>query len=136
MASAIPPGRPSRGLRGAIEALGGAVLGLLHTRLELVAVELDEVRERAIGRLVFVLVAVLCFAFALLGASALVVVAFWDSNRIAALSIVILVYVAIGLFALWRLAARNRAERPPFAETIAQFERDRVWLAGKAGEDR
>jgi len=72
----------------------------------------------------------------LLGASALIVVAFWDSNRIAALSIVILVYVAIGLFALWRLAARNRAERPPFAETIAQFERDRVWLAGKAGEDR
>jgi len=136
VASAIPPGRPSRGLRGAIEALGGAVLGLLHTRLELVAVELDEVRERAIERLVFVLVAVLCFAFALLGASALVVVAFWDSNRIAALSIVILVYVAIGLFALWRLAARYRAERPPFAETIAQFERDRVWLAGKAGEDR
>jgi uncharacterized membrane protein YqjE len=121
-------------LRGAVEALGGAILGLLHTRLELAAVELDEVRERAIGRLVFVLVAVLSLGFAVLGASALVVVAFWDTNRIAALSIVILVYVAIGLFALWRLAAHSKTERPPFAETIAQFERDRVWLAGKGGD--
>ena len=136
MASAVPPGRPSRGLRGAVEALGGAVLGLLQTRLSLAAVELDEVRDRAIARLVFVLVAVLCFAFAVFGASALVVVAFWDTNRVAALSIVILFYVAIGLFALWRLSVRGKAEGPPFAETIAQFERDRVWLTGKAGEDR
>ena len=135
MASAVPPGRPSRGLRGAVEALGGAILGLLHTRLELAAVELDEVRERAIARLVLVLIAVLSLAFAVLGVSALVVVAFWDTNRVAALAIVILVYVVIGLFALWRLAARGRAERPPFAETIAQFERDRAWLVGKAGED-
>ncbi|HVN36268.1 MAG TPA: phage holin family protein [Casimicrobiaceae bacterium] len=122
-------------MRGAVGALGGAILGLLHTRLELAAVELDELRGRSIERLVFVLVAVLALSFAVLGASALVVVAFWDTNRIAALSIVILVYVAIGLFALWRLAARSRTDRPPFAETIAQFERDRVWLAGKAGEE-
>lgn len=134
MASAVPPGRASRGLRGAVEALGGAILGLLRTRLELAAVELDEVRERTIARLVLVLIAVLSLAFAVLGASALAVVAFWDTNRVAALSIVILVYVVIGLFALWRLAARGGNERPPFAETIAQFERDRVWLAGKAGE--
>jgi uncharacterized membrane protein YqjE len=123
-------------LRGAIEALGGSLLGLLHTRLSLAAVELEEVRERAVERLVIVLVVVLCFAFAVLGASALVVVAFWDTNRIAALCIVILVYVAIGLFALWRLAARSRTDRSPFAETIAQFERDRAWLAGKTGDDR
>ena len=134
MASAVPPGRSSRGLRGAIGALGGAVLGLLQTRLSLAAVELDEARDRAIERLVFVVVAVLCFGFAVLGVSALVVVAFWDTNRIAALSIVVLFYVAIGLFALWRLATRGRSERPPFAETIAQFERDRVWLASKHGE--
>ena len=133
--SGVPPRRPSRGLRGAIEALGGSLLGLLHTRLSLAAVELEEVRERAVERLVILLVVVLCFAFAVLGASALVVVAFWDTNRIAALCIVILVYVAIGLFALWRLAARSRTDRPPFAETIAQFERDRVWLAGKTGDD-
>jgi uncharacterized membrane protein YqjE len=130
----VPRGRSSRGFRGAVEALGGALLGLLHTRLSLAAVELDEVRQRALERLVVVLVAAVCFAFALLGASALVVVAFWDTNRVAALCILILVYIVVGLLALWRLASRGRTERPPFAETIAQFERDRVWLTGKAGE--
>ena len=136
MATGVPRGRSSRGFRGAVEALGGALLGLLHTRLSLAAVELDEVRQRALERLVIVLVAAVCFTFALLGASALVVVAFWDTNRVAALCVLILVYIVVGLLALWRLSARGKTERPPFAETIAQFERDRVWLTGKAGEDR
>lgn len=135
MLGAAPPRQASRGFRGAVEALSGALLGLLHTRLSLAAVELEEVRDRAVERLIAVLVAVLCFGFALFGVSALIVIMFWDTNRIAALCIVILVYVAIGLLALWRVSSRGKAQRPAFAETIAQFERDRVWLTGKAGED-
>ena len=123
-------------MRGAVDALGGALIGFLRTRLSLAALELDEMRERTVERLIIVLVAVLCFAFAVFGASVLVVVVFWETNRIAALSMVILAYVAIGLIALWRLSARGRTERPPFAETIAQFERDRVWLTGKPGDDK
>ncbi len=119
-----------------MEALGGALIGFLHTRLSLAALELDEMRERTVERLIIVLVAVLCFAFALFGASVLVVIVFWETNRIAALSMVILAYVAIGLIALWRLSARGSTERPPFAETIAQFERDRMWLTGKPGDDK
>ena len=119
-----------------MEALGGALLGLVHTRLSLISLELDEARERTVASLVIVLVAVLCFAFAVLGASALVVIAFWETNRIAALCGVIVAYVLIGFVALWRLSVRARTGGPPFAETIAQFERDRAWLAGKPGGDK
>jgi uncharacterized membrane protein YqjE len=136
VATAVPPGRPSRGLRGAVEALGGAVLELLHTRLELASVELDEVRDRAIERLILVLIAMLALGFAVLGASALVVVAFWDTYRIAALCGITLAYLLIGLLALWRLSTRQRAEGAPFAGTLAEFERDRAWLAGQWGEDK
>ena len=122
-------------MRGAVEKLGAAMLALAHTRLQLIAVEFDEARGRTVERLVIVLVAVLCFAFALLGASAIVVVAFWETNRIAALCGVTLAYVVIGLVALWRHAVLGRTDGPPFAATIAQFERDRAWLAGKPGED-
>jgi uncharacterized membrane protein YqjE len=134
--SGSAPGGSSRGLRAAVEALGGALMGLVHTRLSLIAVEFDEARERTVSRLIIVFVAVLCFAFALLGASALVVIAFWETNRIAALSGVILAYLVIGLVALWRLSLRAKTDAAPFAETIAQFERDRAWLAGKPGDDR
>ncbi len=86
--------------------------------------------------MVIVLVAVLAFAFALFGASALVVVAFWDTNRIAALCGVTLAYLAIGLVALWRLSVLGRTDAPPFAATLAELERDRAWLAGKPGDDK
>ena len=127
-------GRSSRGFRGAVGALGEALLGLLHTRVSLVAVEFHEVQQRALERLIIVLVAAVCFAFALLGISALIIVAFWDTNRVGALGVLVLVYIVAGVLALWRLSARSKTERPPFAETIAQFERDRVWLTGRAGE--
>jgi uncharacterized membrane protein YqjE len=128
------PGGPSRGLRGALKALGGALLGLVHTRLSLASVEFDEALDRILERLIYVLVAVFCFAFAALGASALVVVAFWESNRIGAICGVILAYALVGVIALWRLSQRARSDGPMFAETIAQFERDRSWLGDKPGD--
>ena len=130
------PGGTSRGLRGAARGLGSALLELLHTRLSLASVEFDEARARALDRLVVVIIAVIAFAFALVGASALVVVAFWETNRIAALCGVILVYLVIGSIALWRLSLLGKDATPPFAETIAQFERDRAWLSGKPGADK
>jgi uncharacterized membrane protein YqjE len=130
------PGGTSRGLRGAVNALGGALLGLVHTRLSLAALEFDEARDRTMASFVAVAVAVLSFSFAVLGASALVVIAYWDTNRIAALCGVILVYLLIGFVAMWRLSVRAKADGPPFAETIAQFERDRAWFAGKPGGEK
>jgi uncharacterized membrane protein YqjE len=119
-----------------IRELGTSALGLAQTRLELAAVEFDEVRERTFERMVLIAVAVLGFAFALLAATALVVVAFWDTYRIAALCGVTLAYLLIGLLALWRLSTRQRAEGTPFAGTLAEFERDRAWLARQWGEDK
>lgn len=124
------------GLRGALAQLGGSVVGLLRTRLELAALELDEERDRAIDALILVHVATLAFAFALLTASALVVVLFWDSYRIAALVGMTLVYLAIGAVAAWRFTRRRPPGDRPFAGTLAELERDRKWLTGEAGGDR
>jgi len=129
------PGGSGRGLRGALAELGTSLLGLAHTRLELVAVEFDEVRERTIARLLLLLAAILSLAFALLAASMLVVVVFWDTHPIAALFAVALAYLLIGLFALWRLSVRSQTDAPPFAATLAEFERDRAWLTDRFGGD-
>jgi uncharacterized membrane protein YqjE len=105
---------------------------LLRTRLELVAVEFDEERGRIAERLVLIFVAVLFFAFAVVAASALVVVWFWDTHRIAAILGVTLFHLLVGSAALWRLGARQRTAASPFAATIAELERDRVWLSDSA----
>ena len=130
------PGGSSRGLRGKVDALGGALLGLLHTRLSLAALEFEEARYRTVAGLVTVAIAVLSFSFAVLGASALVVIAYWETNRIGALCGVILAYLLIGVVAMWRLSVRGKTDGQPFAETIAQFERDRAWLTGKPGDPK
>jgi len=125
-----------RGLRSATVQLAESLLGLGRTRLELAAVEFEEARARASERLVLVLIAGLCFALAVLAASMLVVVLFWDTHRIAALCGVTIVYALLGLAALWRLAAQRRSQGPAFAATLAELERDREWLASRFGGDK
>ena len=128
------PGASGRGLRGALAQLGAALLGVARTRLELVTLEVGEARARATEQLVLILVAGLFFAFALLAASALVVVVFWDTHPIAALSGVMIAYLVLGLIALWRLSAKRQSGSRPFAGTLAQIERDRAWLAEELGD--
>ena len=130
------PGASGRGLRGALAQLGAALLGIARTRLELVALEVGEVRARATEQLVLILVAGLLFAFALLAASALVVVLYWDTYRIAALCGVTIAYVVLGLIALWRLALTRKTGSPPFAGTLAELERDRAWMANEFGDNK
>ena len=121
-------------MRGALAQLGSALLGAVATRLELVTLEVDEARTRATEQLVLILVAGVFFAFALLAASALVVVLLWDTYRIAALGGVTVAYLVLGLIALWRLSVKRQAGSPPFAGTLAELERDRVWVAEQFGD--
>ena len=130
------PGGARGGLSGALAQFGASLVGLVHTRVELAALELGEARERTVEAFVLVLVAVLFLAFAVLAASALVVVLFWDTYRVAALTGVTIVYLLIGLLALWRLTLRRRSDTPLFAGTLAELERDRAWLADKLGADK
>ena len=132
--TADTPPRPRRDLRGAAGRRATALLDAGRTRLELAAVEVVEARARATDNLVLVLVAAAAFGFAVLAASMLVVVLFWDSNRIAALVAMTLVYLAIGLFALWRVSEHKRAEPPAFAATLAELERDRAFVASRFGD--
>ena len=133
MTAGTPP-RTRRDLRSAVAHLTSTLLGLGRTRLELATVEFEEARARAAENLVLMMVAGFSFAFAVLMASMLVVVLFWDSYRIAALCGVTLAYALIGVLALWRLSAHKKEERPAFAASLAELERDRAWLASQFGE--
>jgi uncharacterized membrane protein YqjE len=125
--SAEPPRDQVPGVKGALGRLGTALLGAAHTRLELAAVELGEERERLVGRLVLILIALVGFSCALFALSALVVIWFWETNRIAAISGVALFYLALGAAAAWRLATAPALDL--FASTLVTLERDRAFVA-------
>ena len=121
------------GLRAALARLGAAGIELSRTRIELATLEFAEERERTTTRLVLMAAAASGFAFALLGASAFVVVWFWDTHRLLALGGLTLVYLLIGVVALVRLQAFQRSAPKPFATTLAELERDRDWLRERFG---
>ena len=120
MSDGTPAGSATGGLRRALARAGTASVALLRTRLELASVEFQEQSARTAGRLVLLAVVMLAFGFAVLCASALVVVLFWDTHRVAAIACVTLFYVAVGAFALWRLSALQHSSPKPFAATLAE----------------
>jgi uncharacterized membrane protein YqjE len=126
-------GGPARSLRAALGNLGASVLGLVHTRLELAALEFEEERHRAVERVALLLVAILFFAFALLVGSLIVVAYYWEEHRLPALIGVTLAYLAVGFLALWRVHRIGQVVTKPFAGSLAELERDRQWLSSELG---
>lgn len=131
----MPESTSTGGLRGALAQVGLSMLDLVRTRLELAALEFTEQRERAKSGLILLLVAAFFFAFAILTASASIVVYFWDTHRLSALAAVAAGHLLIGVIALWRLKASARSGSAPFAQTLAEFERDRQWLTGEVRDE-
>jgi uncharacterized membrane protein YqjE len=119
------------GLAGSLRDLGGTLLALIRTRVELIATELAEEKERRKEMLILAVVAALFLALGLLLLAFFVVVVFWDSYRLAATAGVTLLYLGIGAWALSRLRTLARDSPPTFAATLAEFENDAELLRGR-----
>ena len=123
-------GTPSPGVKEALGALGADLAALARVRLELIAVELKEASQRQKRMLQFAVVAALFLAAGLLALGVLVAVLFWDTHRVAALVAVCVAYLGVGGWAYFRLRDLAENGAPPFAATIAEFERDLEMLRG------
>ncbi|MGN6318996.1 phage holin family protein [Trinickia sp.] len=110
---------------GPLRRMIASVFALLHSRLELIGIELAEERERIIAVIFLGLVAVMFAMMALISLTALIAVAFWDSYRWQVLAAITAFY---GLGALiCALRARSGLHAAPivFEATLHEFEKDR-----------
>ena len=127
-------GEPPRvDFRHAAARLADSVLALTRTRAELAAVEFAEEGERLKRSAMILVGAVFMLSFALVGVAAWVVVFFWDTHRLEAIAAVTLAFAAIGAGLLWWDFVRVREAPAPFSATLAEFEKDRGWLAKRTG---
>jgi len=113
-----------------MRAAGATVMSLLRLRLELAAIELKEGAEQRRQLLVLGSIAAVFLAVSLLLLAVLVVVFFWDTHRMAAISGVTLVYAGIGTWAYLRFRERIRQMPPPFSATLSEFQKDLDLLRG------
>jgi uncharacterized membrane protein YqjE len=124
------------GIRELLGRLAASVTSALDTRVQLAVLEFTEASDRARERIVLVVIAAIAGAFALLAANALFVLLLWDRLGWVSLAILTVFWLAVAGFAGMKLAAMSRRSERPFAATLAEFERDRAWVAERFGGGR
>ena len=100
------------------------LIAIIGTRLEIAAGELEEERLRLTGIMAY---AALAFLFAQLGLiflSLLVVAAFWDEHRIAALSVIVVIYILLTVLAGAQLRKRLSEKSRLFSTTVDELRKD------------
>ena len=114
-----------------LESLRGVAktfVALVQTRIEIFASEVDEERARVGRILVLAVVALFCLGLALVLGVLLIVVLFWDNNRLLALGLLTGVFALGGVGALLALRSAVR-NRPKFlSATLAELRKDQKGL--------
>jgi uncharacterized membrane protein YqjE len=115
---------PAGSLLQSVVRLAGNLLAAVETRVELFATELREDGERGLRLLAWAIAALMLGIFAVLLAGVTVIIAFWDSYRMAAAVGVTAVFVA-GAVACGLVVQRHLRERPRLLDaTRDELRRD------------
>ena len=131
----MTPSSPRSGLFASLRGLFGTGFGLLQTRLELFATELEEEKLRLLGLLGFGAAAFILLGAGIIFLAIFFTVLFWESNRLLVLGLfaaVFLISGGIALFMAWRC---TQAKTRMFASSLAELAADRAALAGREGRE-
>lgn len=121
--------REAEGLLASLKTLALTLVDILQTRLELLAADVAEERTRLTTILISALVALFCFGVGVVLLAILIVVLFWESHRIVALSLLTTVFLAAGA-GLWGVAMHKLRNKPRlFEASIGELAKDRDQLS-------
>lgn len=114
------------GFLGSIRRMFDSAVGAVHSRIELVVVELQEERDRAVSIIVWSGVSLFLVFMAVVAFTFCVVIALWKYA----------LWVGLGLGVVYLVGAvvcaaivRKRLKTPFFGETLNQLRKDREWLS-------
>jgi uncharacterized membrane protein YqjE len=114
------------GLFTSIRRMFDNAVGAFHSRVELIVVELQEERDRAVNILVWSGVLLFLIFMAIVAFTFCVIVALWQYA----------VWVGLGFGVFYLVGAaiaativRKRLKAPLFSETMNQLRKDREWLS-------
>jgi uncharacterized membrane protein YqjE len=117
-----------------VRTLLASALGIAHARLELVGAELQQELSRLVALLVGSLAALFFAGLGVAFVAATVMIAAWDSHRLAAAISLAIVFLAAGAALGWRVQSRLGASTRMFDASLRELEQDRAALAASAGE--
>lgn len=117
---------------GSLRRFGDSLLGLLQTRVEILALEWAEERGR-LTRLLLALSAILvCLHLAIVLGLVFALLAVGEEHRVAVIGIAALVLLLGAVGGALGLRAWLKRRRPVFGTTIAELRKDREWIRGRS----
>lgn len=126
----VRPG-PSSGLLASLGQLGSRLLGMVETRVKLLALDLEEERRYFMGLVIAILLAAVCLGMALGLFTLTVLVLYWDTHRLAVLLTLAAGYSVAGLVLVGATMMKVRAKSAPFASSLAELRKDAQALVVK-----
>lgn len=125
---AANPTTAARGLLDSLSALAASLVAVAQTRLELLCSDLDEGREHLLTLVVLGLAALFLLGVGTVLAVGALVLAFWDSYRLLALSIFALAFLVAGVLGWLQVLRRARTTPRIFNASLSELAKDRQHL--------
>lgn len=104
--------------------IGGTMLAMVETRLELAALEVEEESQRLLGYFALALLALILFGIAMVLVSLTIILAFWDSYRLQAALALAALFAVAGTVVGMKLRTAFRTRPRMLAATVAEINKD------------
>lgn len=115
----------SKGLLDSLAAFASTLVGIAHTRLELLSTDLEEDRERLFSIVALYLAAMFCLVVGFVIAIVLIVFILWEMHHLLALSLVAGFFLLVGSV-MWGLAMRKTKSKPKlFSASLLELLKDK-----------
>lgn len=123
-----PDAAQSPGLLASLRNLAATAVGVLQTRLELLATEVEEERLRLLQIVFWAVIAVFFLVLGILMVTLFFVVLFWDTHRVLVTGILAALFLALGVVTGLAVRSRARAKSKLFSASLAELAKDREQL--------
>jgi uncharacterized membrane protein YqjE len=134
MSEASPPDPAplAMGLFRSLGNLAATLVGIAHTRLELLTTELQEEVQRAAHVLLWAAVAMLAAMLAAFLGALTIIFYFWETHRLLAALLVTGSFAAVAVLAMLIMFSKLHSKPPLLDATLTELARDREQLRGGA----
>jgi uncharacterized membrane protein YqjE len=120
------------GLFESLKTLSVSLVGIVHTRLELLSTDIAEEREHLITLLLLVQLALFFLGVGILLLALLIVVAFWESHRLLVLGGLTGLFLLASAGSAWLAVHKTRTRPRLFAASLAELSKDRQHLTSRS----
>lgn len=117
------------GLLGSLSTMATTLVAIVHTRLELLATDLEEDTEHLLSLLIMTMVALFALGVGVILATLLIVAAFWETHRLLALGSLAILFLAVGITAAVMAVHKTRTKPRIFTSSLLELFKDRERLS-------